>query len=467
MTLIDLARHRRERQDASEAPRLIAEFQPDAAEIENRPPPGIARITLYCVAALIAAAVAWASLSTVDRIVTARGKLITTEPILVVQPLDTSVIRQINVTVGDVLHAGQPLATLDPTFPKADVDALKIRIAALDAMIARLDAELDERDFVAPDPADPDDEVEARLFAKQEAYYQVSLRNLNAKIAGEQAELATNAAEEGMTVRRLDTLRSIEAMRSQLVNEQVGSRLNLLLSQDARLEVEDQLSHLRGNRIDLLDKIEKTQAERQTFIDDFQRNALKDLVDARARRSATSEDLKKAELRRHMVVLRTPVDAVVLAIAHRSVGSVVRGAETLFTLVPKHAALQAEVDVASRDIGYIAVGQRVKLKFDAFPFQKYGTGIGTVRVISPDSFAAMPGNERTGRATRGEAKQPPQPFYRVLVNLTNLKLRGLPRGFRMMPGMTLTAEMEVGRRRVISYFLSPLTRGLDESIREP
>jgi HlyD family secretion protein len=54
-----------------------------------------------------------------------------------------------------------------------------------------------------------------------------------------------------------------------------------------------------------------------------------------------------------------------------------------------------------------------------------------------------------------------------LVDLTDMRLRNLPEGFQMLPGMTLTAEMKVGSRRVISYFLYPLLRGLDESVREP
>jgi HlyD family secretion protein len=55
----------------------------------------------------------------------------------------------------------------------------------------------------------------------------------------------------------------------------------------------------------------------------------------------------------------------------------------------------------------------------------------------------------------------------VLVDLDRARLRGQPAQFQMIPGMELTAEMKVGDRRVISYFLYPLIRGLDESIREP
>jgi HlyD family secretion protein len=427
----------------------------------------VAHLALYMVALLIVAAVAWASLSHVDKIVTAQGKLTTTQPSLVVQPLETSVIREIHVAVGDVVHRGQPLATLDPTFPKADVDALRMRIAALDATIARLEAELDDRDFVAPDAANPESMAQLRLFLQRKAYVSASLDNYDAQIASLQSELQTSKSEEGLTALRLEVLRSIEAMRSELMQTAAGSKLNLFLSRAARLELEANLSHTRGDQVDLAHKLEKVRAERQVFTEDFRRTALQDLVEALAKRNSAAEDLKKAELRQHMVVLTTPVDAVVLDIAHRSIGSVSREAETLFSLVPRDVPLQAEVNVDSTDIGEVTVGQPVRIKFDAFPFQKYGTASGTVRVISEDSLTPESGTDAAGRGRREEAARPSRPYYRVLIDLTDMRLHDLPEGFRMPPGMTLTAEMKIGSRRVISYFLYPILRGLDESIREP
>jgi HlyD family secretion protein len=205
--------------------------------------------------------------------------------------------------------------------------------------------------------------------------------------------------------------------------------------------------------------VEKVRAERQVFIEDFRRTAYQELVDTFAKRNSTAEDLKKAELRRQLIVLTAPVDSVVLEVGSRSVGSVVREAETLFVLVPREAVLQAEVNVDGKDIGQVAVGQQVRLKFDAFPFQKHGTGLGVVRTISQDSFAREAKSDGPSRST--------PPYYRVLVDLTDMRLRNLPEQFQMIPGMTVRAEMTAGHRSVISYFLYPLLRGLDESIREP
>jgi hemolysin D len=106
----------------------------------------------------------------------------------------------------------------------------------------------------------------------------------------------------------------------------------------------------------------------------------------------------------------------------------------------------------------VSVAQQVRIKFEAFPFQKYGTGTGVVRVISQDSFSPDPKAEGS--------PQTKMPYYRVLVELGDTRLRMPKDGIQLIPGMAVTAELKVGRRSVMSYFLYPLLRGLDESIRE-
>ncbi len=182
---------------------------------------------------------------------------------------------------------------------------------------------------------------------------------------------------------------------------------------------------------------------------------------AREGYAAAAEELKKAELRRDMIVLSAPADTVVLDIAQRSIGSVVREAEPLFTLVPLNVPLEAEVSIASKDIGQLGTDEPARIKFDAFPFQKHGTASGTLRTISRDSFAS---NARDGK---GNPDGSAPPVYRARIRLVDTTLRSIPDTFRRLPGMTLTAEIEIGRRTVLSYFLYPLVRGLDESLREP
>lgn len=439
-------------------PRVIAEFQSDAIEVEQRSPPRLARLTLYFLLALIATAIAWASISQVDMIVTAQGKLVTLQPNLVVQPLETSVIREIHVKLGDRVNKGELLATLDPTFSQADHDQLRNRVAAFDASIARLRAELAGTDYVVTDIGDADAALQRRMFLQRKVARDAQMQNFDAQIASAQANLKTAQSEEIVLVQRLDNMRSIESMRSLLMDKELGSKLNFLMSRDARLEVESNLARIQGSITDYVHRVDKARADQKVFAEDFLRTAYQDLVEVLAKRDAAAEELKKVDLRRQLIVLRAPADGTVLEIASRTIGSVVREAEALFVLVPRDVALQAEVNVEGRDVGQIAVGQPVRIKFEPFPFQKYGTGKGTVRVISQDSFAPDPKAEAAHRAAA--------PHYRVLIDLTDVQLRLPPERAQMIPGMAVTAEMKVGQRSVISYFLYPLLRGLDESIRE-
>jgi HlyD family secretion protein len=161
-----------------------------------------------------------------------------------------------------------------------------------------------------------------------------------------------------------------------------------------------------------------------------------------------------------MVVLTTPMDAVVLEVAPRSVGSVMREAETLMTLVPVDVPMEIEAQIAARDIGQVAAGDEVTVKLEAFPYQQYGTLPGKVSVISRDSFVATKGD---GAQTAGDAK----PYYKVRVALDDTHLRNAPPDFHLTPGMTATAEIKVGSRRLITYLLYPFLRGLNQSFREP
>ena len=148
------------------------------------------------------------------------------------------------------------------------------------------------------------------------------------------------------------------------------------------------------------------------------------------------------------------LSVVILKTADRK-AKILRVLAPLGVLLPNGLGL----NVDGKDIGQVAVGQPVRLKFDAFPFQKFGTAAGIVRVVSQDSFAPDPkvDGQRSISA----------PYYRVLVDVENARLRGQPAQIQMIPGMAVTAEMKIGRRSVISYFVYPLLRGLDESIREP
>ncbi|MBT6429898.1 MAG: HlyD family efflux transporter periplasmic adaptor subunit, partial [Rhodospirillaceae bacterium] len=171
-------------------------------------------------------------------------------------------------------------------------------------------------------------------------------------------------------------------------------------------------------------------------------------------RARLSEQLKKSEYRENLVHLRAPARGIILSIAERSVGSVIRQAEQMFTIVPADVPMELQVNVMPRDVGLIQNGDFVRIKLDALPFQKHGTIVGKVRLISDDAIVAEGGD-----AT--------QTIYRTRIELGERNLRNVPSSFRLTPGLTGSADITVGKRRVITYFIYPLVRALDSSFREP
>jgi HlyD family secretion protein len=438
---------------------VIAEFQSDAVELEERVPPRIARLTLYGITGLISASILWASLSSVDEVVIAPGKLITTKPTIVVQPLETSIIRSIDVAPGDVVKGGQTLATLDATFSQSDVEQQRAKAAALGAQVKRLEAEISDHDYSAIAGSSPDEVLQVELFRQRRAFHAAQLRNFEQQIAGQAAAIETSKDQEPILLSRLENLTQIENAREVLYKNETGSLLNLLSSRDARLDVDASLAQLRGKADEAQHALAKLKADKEAFVEDFRRATMEQLVELRSQRDTVDEELKKMELRRNMVVLTAPADAVVLDLAQRSIGSVVREAEPIVTLVPLNVPLEAEVSINSLDIGRVSANEPVRLKFDAYPFQKFGTASGAVRTISRDAFSADSQDGHAGNAA--------PPFFKARVTLDSTRLRGSEEPVRLLPGMAVTAEIKVGQRTVISYFLYPIMRGLDDSIREP
>jgi len=187
-------------------------------------------------------------------------------------------------------------------------------------------------------------------------------------------------------------------------------------------------------------------------------------VQLRNEREKILEELHKATRMHELVSLRAPEKGIVLKMAERSVGSIIQQAEPFITLVPQSSTLEVEVNVESQDIGRIRTGDIARVKLDAFPFQRHDTLPGKVRVISEDAFQR---NNPEALLDPAPDKEPMAAFYRTRIALVSSKLRNVPAGFRLMPGMKVRAEIKVGQRSVISYFLYPVIRALDESLREP
>ncbi|SFK84436.1 HlyD family type I secretion periplasmic adaptor subunit [Methylorubrum salsuginis] len=418
-------------------------------------PPGAMRGTLYGVVGLVAALTLAASLVKVDIIVSSSGRLLADAPNVVLQPLQLSIIRELRVKAGDTVRKGDVLARLDPTFAQADRGALVAQQEALRAELERLEAELADQPprFTGEGP---DVALQTSLYRQRRSQFEAQLRSFDAEIA----RLTGSFAAAGINARsaelQFDVYSELEQMYSQLYRKTVASRVQYLGASVSRLKAERDRQEESNRRNELENQLAAKRAERQVFADRWRSELMEALVKARKEAKGVAESLVKANRMNDLVVLTAPEDGVVLDLARRSVGSVVQPAEPVLTLLPLDAPLFAEVMIGAGDAGYAKPGDEVMVKLDAFPYQRHGTLSGRLRSVRMETAQAPGAGPNASVLT-----------HRGQVELTGDHLRALPEGTRPIPGMSVTAEIKVGTRSVISYFIYPLIRGFDESIREP
>lgn len=448
----------KESDSKAEVARIVNAFQSDTTEIDTQPEPILARAVIWALAVFVTGAVIWASIAHIDRVVSAQGRIVSLAPNVVVQSLETAVIKTIDVRVGDVVKAGAVLATLDPTFAEADVGQLEARLASMDAAIARLEAEQTSRRYAAtPNNRFDYDQLQEAIWKERRTQFEAQMRLFEEREARVLATIVSNERERQHFSQRLQVVREIEGMRLQLEKAETGSRLNSLVARDTRIEVERNLTRAETSIVSSQHELDGIKAEREVFRRQWDSRVIEELVTKRNERDSLVEQLVKAQRRKDMIQLVTPVDAVVLEIAGRSVGSIIKDAEPFFSLVPLNAPLEIEANVEARQIGRIAEGDPVQIKLEAYPYQEHGMVEGTIKSISGDAFTD----------NRNNPDAPAGAFYRIRVAMSEVSLRNVPDNFRLIPGLPLTAEIKVGDRSIIGYLLRPILRGVNESMREP
>jgi len=249
---------------------------------------------------------------------------------------------------------------------------------------------------------------------------------------------------------------------------QIGSKLSTLDAGAQRAEVNRTLQAAIAGNAAAKSDLDGLIAERDAYVQQVKGETAQQLTLQGRKLSDALEQQNKARLRRSLVDLRADRDAIVLSVAKVSVGSVVQSGDELITLVPTNAPLEIEASVPARDAGFIQAGNKAVIKFDTFPYTTYGFATGTLQMVSADSFTTQTSRDRPGRPSTAQTdSNSAATFFRATVSLDEMKLHNLPAGFRMTPGMPVTADIKVGKRTVMAYLLSRIVPTLIEGLREP
>ncbi len=444
---------------------ILLEYESPTAGLVGLPAPTGARYTTWSIALLCASFLVVANTVPIDRVVSTTGKVVATAANVVVQPLETSIVRSIDVREGQLVKNGDLLARLDPTFAAADAGSLETQVASLQAEVNRLQAEVSDKPYVTDGTAPG--QLQMMIFVQRHAERAFRLENYTQKIDSARVKVSQAVGDIESYTQRLAGARSVEAMRQELQRLRVGSQLNTLAARDARIEAERNLATAQSGANSYRRDLDAIAAERDSYAQQIRTESSQTLTEQGRKLSEAKENLNKARLRRNLVELRADRDSIVLSVAAVSVGSVMQSGDQFVTLVPVDSPLEVETIVDGRDAGFVTVGDVTTIKFDTFPYYTHGTAEGVVRAVSPDSFR-NPNADRQMKMGRPQASEDfGTLYYRAKISLDTIKLHNLPPAFRMAPGMPITADIKIGERTIMQYLLQRMIPATTQGMREP
>jgi HlyD family secretion protein len=445
--------------------RALLEFQSPTLALISRPvPPLSSRLTMLIGSMVFIMVVIMATLP-IDRVVTGSGRVAPQSATLLVQPLETSIIRSIDVKIGQHVRKGDVLAHLDPTFKTADLAASRRSVESLRAEVDRLRAEMTGQVYVSD--GSPSSQLQAGLFVQRKAERELKLETYRQKISSLQTALNKANDEVRSYGERFGLATSLLQSREEAERLGVGSKLNTLSARDSKAESLRTYQTSQSAALAARKDLDAMIAERDSTIQTAKVETSQARNDAERKLSDAMEQLNKALRLEELITLKAEQDATVLTISTASAGSVLGQTEPLMTLVPDDATIEIEGAIPAGDIAFVRVGDEVNIKFEAYRSNEHGYAVGHVRVISPDA-QTNPGQTSIDKP---QLQQAPVDLgtsvYRVKVSIDELKLTNIPADFRLLPGLSATIDIQVGKRTILSYFFTRMIPTLAEAMREP
>lgn len=370
--------------------------------LEEAAPPSYLKTTVLLAGASIIVFLVWAFFATLDVIAMASGQIMPVQSVKIVQHIDGGRIASIDVIDGQKVKKGQLLLKMNDTEALSEYQTLNAKYWALYSKVERLRA----------------------LIANRPGNFSRVPKQYEDLILEQEHTLKTSRAQIKQLEEEIKILTEVSEIRSGLAQEKLATRVQALEAQRT----------LNISQAELLR---------------YRRSALDELNTSANELAQTEEQLNKLKDRLDRVEVLSPVDGIVQDLKFRTVGGVVAPGGILLNVVPDDGVLQAEVRVAPTDIGFIRVGQSVRIKVGTYDFMRYGIIDGEVAMVSP--YSAM------------DEKQ--NPYFKVIVRL-NKNFVGEDPSKRIEPGMTVMADIMTDRQSVLRYLLRPIYIAFKQGMRE-
>ena len=429
----------------------LHDFLPAALEVQETPPARFARWIIWLIILFIVIAIIWASLGKVDVVATAEGRIIPSSRTKNIQPLEIATVKTILVEEGDIVQTGQDLILLDAGALQSELQNLRQQYQAEQALIERLSTLVQWIDHPEKTRSHSIEPLNTDvLLAQQWQDFQTEQQRLLQLINTRKAELDTSLGQANKLQQGLNILNERLKPFKALSDQRVVSRMEYLtvLQQYTELKQEIEVEGLRQHS--LQSQIAEAHEQQHNHQARILSQTLERLQETQKKSDSLKEESIKIEDQIKKYTLTAPVTGVIQNLAVFSAGSVVTPAQIIANIVPEEDHLKVEAWLLNKDIGFVHVGQTAEIKIQTFPFARYGIVPATITKMGADAVI----DEKQGA------------IYSMHLTLEKNTLSVNGKAVPLSAGMSVTAEIKTGKRRVISFFLEPLMRRAQESIGE-
>lgn len=429
-------------------------FSTSAIAMQAKPPARIARMVTLSICSMMLLAMLYAYFAHIDVVATMQGRIVPSGKTKVVQPLDAGIVRAIHVRDGQHVKAGEVLVELDPTTTNADSVRIQREMLEAEADVLRLTALLEGKDRFAPPDSLPSAIAlnQQAVLASRQAEIRSRLAGLDADIARRQADREAVASSLKQAEASLPLVRKKYAMREELARAGHIAETGLIETRLELLQLEKEADVQRNRLAESAASLNAASQQKAQAVAEFRARVAAELADAARKRDVARQEWVKADKRRDQQLLRAPIDGVVQQLVVATVGGVVTPAQQLMIIAPDHHVLEVEAQAFNRDVGHLKAGQRAIVKVETYDFTRYGYLEGEVQWVGGDAL----NDQKLGLV---------YPLrIRLRDDATPYAVNG--RKGRIAPGMSVTADVRIAERRLIEYFLAPMLRYKEESLRE-
>jgi len=434
------------------------EFMRESSAAVLEGPRHFARWILWTTLAFFAAALAWASVATVDEVTVGEGKVVPSSRVQVVQNLEGGIVSEILVDAGQVVEKDQALMRIDDTRFSASSREGEAKDQALLAKIARLTAEAGNTAFVPPpqlEKQNPKLVAEERsLFASRQRELQANQAVLKQQVEQRRQELTEKRSREAQLQQSHDLVAQELAMTRPLAKQGVVSDVEILRLERQANDLKGELDAARLSLPRLESALQEAQQKVHELTARFHAESMKELNLARGEHAALSAANTALEDRVARTVVRAQVPGVVKQVKINTVGGVIQPGMDLVEIIPLEDTLLIEARVRPSDIAFLRPGQEAMVKLSAYDFSIYGGFPAVLEHISADTLTP----ERPGEKA--------ETYYQIRVRTRQNRPSGHPETLPILPGMIATVDIKTGKKTILHYLLKPIIKTKEAALRE-